>query len=656
MAPLTPNYPFFEQTVITVAEVALCIGAVRFRSSKLGKKSLGDPVDPSDGSYVDTRTDIEYPGILPLRLTRTYSGKDTVEGLLGSKWICNWSQRLVYNPEEPTANLEDGDGEVLQFPLGKGAEFNARNLKAPHYHLTGTRQNARVFDARSQQTLVFATTEENPGIGRLTAIEDRNGNRIDFIYNGARLSRVVHIDGTAFSITTTPQGFIESVATEEGGGLRTLVQYGYNLSGELTDVHGRFAGEFHYTYTREGWLNHWHDSGATSVDLEYDDAGRVIATRTPDGMYNDRFVYFPEEKKTQYYDATGGCTTQWFNKNDLLIREQDPLGNITVHEWSGLDRKLSTTDALGRVTTFSHDTFGHLAAQIDWAGRTTSLDYDKHGQLTRIEYPDGATSSWKYDERGNLLEAGEPDGRTFHFIYDDRGRLIAEIGPAGVSSQLEYDRQGRLAAWRNALGQTTCFALDRWGRQRETTDASGRTTRYHYHPGPGNPREDVSAIVYPDGGEERFSYDNEGLLAEHTGGEGQVTRYRHGSFDLLRTVIDPAGCITSMDYDGAARLRQITNAAGQRWRYSYDPAGRLAAETDWAGRQTAYRRDCRGEGIEQASSGRCRTAPHLGREGPHRLHCHGYREHCLRIRRRGSSYPGCNIWQKCRGARERYPP
>ena len=470
--PIDSQMSVMEQAIVSIAEVALCFSAVRFRSSKLGKKIFGEPIDPSDGSYVDFRTDFEYPGILPLRLTRLYSGKDTVEGLLGTKWFCNWSQRLVYDAKEPTVNLEDGDGEILQFALGRRTEFAARNLKAAHYHLTGTRQCARLFDTRSQQTLIFTTSEDRPAIGRLTAIEDRNNNRIDFIYNGARLHRVMHSDGATFVISTTAQGVIESIALDESGRLQPLVQYSYNAGGGLSDVQGQFSGEFHYTYTKEGWLNHWHDSGATTVDLEYDAAGRVIATRTPDGMYNDRFVYYPEEKKTEYFDATGGCTTHWFNANDLLIREQNPLGHSTSHEIDGLDRKLSTTDALGRTTTYAYDPFGNLTCETDWTGRATRLAYDKQGQVTQTDYPDGTSTSWKYDDRGNLIEAGESDGSVYRFSYDDHGRLISETGPDGTSNRLGYDMRGRPAFLRNALGQTTGYDLDRWGRPLRITDPS----------------------------------------------------------------------------------------------------------------------------------------------------------------------------------------
>jgi len=603
--PIDSQMSVLEQSVVSIAEVALCLSAVRFRSSKLGKLVLGEPIDPSDGGYVDFRADFEYDGILPLALTRVYAGRDTVEGILGTKWICNWSQRLRYDPSGKTVNLEDGDGEILQFALGKRSEFNSRNLKASHYHLTGSRENARLFDSRNQRTLMFAATEGNPDTGLLTAVEDRNGNRIDFIYENGCLRRVEHSDGEIFIVRTTPEGFIETV-TRDGDG-EPLVRYRYDSSGALTDVESLFNGEFHYRYNEHGLLTHWRDSGATSVDLEYDAEGRVIATRAPEGLYNDRFVYVPEERKTTYIDATGARAALWFNENNLPVREQDPLGNITLHEWDGLDREQSTTDALGRVTLFEYDPYGNLAGETDWAGRSTRLTYDRHGQITRIEYPDGTAATWKYDDRGNLIESGEPDGSVYRFSYDDNGRLISETGPDGTSNRIGYDTNGRLSSVRNALGRITGYSLDARNRPLRITDPAGYITRYEYDRSPENPRGDISRIIHPDGGEERFTYDREGLPATHIAPEGQTTQYLHGSFDLLRGITDPKGHSTNLEYDGAARLKRITNAQGQTWSYSYDPAGRLSGETDWAGRRTGYTRDAGGrvvarrlpDGVEQ---------------------------------------------------------
>ncbi|HJO63793.1 MAG TPA: PAAR domain-containing protein, partial [Sphingomonas sanguinis] len=94
----TPDAEFSvaEQLLLSVAEVAGMRSAVRQGGLLDGplRRLFGEPVDVVTGDYADARVDFEYPGLLPLRLERTYPGRMRVEGLLGPRWICNWSQRL----------------------------------------------------------------------------------------------------------------------------------------------------------------------------------------------------------------------------------------------------------------------------------------------------------------------------------------------------------------------------------------------------------------------------------------------------------------------------------------------------------------------------------------------------------------------------------
>jgi len=595
-----------EQLLLSAVEVIGFRSATREGGLLDGmlRKLFGEPIDLATGDYADYRTDFEYTSVLPLRLTRCYVGKPQVEGILGRKWMCNWSQRLLYAMDRRSVLLEDADGQRLVFALG-GGPFDSIHLKAPYYHLTGTWQEARLFDSRSQQTLVFLARESNPYIGRLSAIEDRNGNRIDFVYFRNRLQRILHSDGVAFEVATTSEGYLRSVAV--AGEDKMVVRYGYDERGGLTAVDSLFKGQFHYAYNDQGWLTHWQDSGATKVYFDYDEQGRVTGTRTPEGIYNDRFTYHPTERRTQYIDGTGARRELWFNADHLVIREQDPLGNVTQHTWDSLERMQSTTDAASRTTSYQYDDFGKLTAEIDWAGRTLRYQYDKDGLLTELQRPDGLKSNWEYDARGNLLKATRPDGCVTSYTYDDHGRPLSETNATGATRKWEYTAQGRVSARVDAAGQRTEIEQDVWGRPLSVKDAAGFLTRYEYRAGPENPRAALSRILSPDGGEERFKYDQEGLLAHHTAGEGQVTRFAYGAFDLLRSVTDAAGSSLGLDYDRAARLTQVTNAMGDRWIYSYDSAGRLAAETDWAGRRTRYVRDALGrlqskvlpDGVEQ---------------------------------------------------------
>ena len=596
----------WQQFFLSAVEVLIFRSASREGGLLDGllRKLFGEPIDLATGDYAEYRTDFEYASVLPLRLTRCYAGKQQVEGILGRKWICNWSQRLIYAEDGRTALLEDAAGQRLVF-LTPTTGIDSIHLKALYYTLSGTGLEARLFDSRSQQTLIFVRSEGDPRVGRLAAIEDRKGNRIDFVYSRNRLQRIVHSDGVAFEVATTPEGYVLWMAMV--GDDQPLVQYSYDERGGLTSANSLFKGQFHYDYNEHGWLTHWRDSGATKVWFEYDGRGRVIATRTPEGLYNDRFIYHDTERRTLYIDATGAQWELWFNSDRLVTREQDPLGHVTQYTWDSLERKQTMTDAAGRVTSYQYDDSGKLTAEIDWVGRTTRYQYDKQGLLTEVQYPDELKSSRNYDVHGNLVKSTRPDGSSLSYTYDERGRLLSQTDPTGSRRTWEYGPKGRLVAAIDAEGQRTEVEQDVWRRPLQVKDAAGFSTHFEYQTGPDNPRAALSRVVHPDGGEELFSYDPEGLLTRQTGAEGQLRSFDYGAFDLLRRVTDPEGHSLSLEYDSAARLTGLTNAMGDRWIYTYDAAGRLAIETDWAGRRTHYVRDALGrlqqkllpDGVEQ---------------------------------------------------------
>ncbi|WP_394663887.1 RHS repeat-associated core domain-containing protein [uncultured Sphingomonas sp.] len=596
----TPDAEFSvaEQLLLSVAEVAGMRSAVRQGGLLDGplRRLFGEPVDVVTGDYADTRIDFEYPGLLPLRLERTYPGRMRVEGLLGPRWICNWSQRLLIDAEAGTALLEDAGGQRLVFAIGDDRHVDACHLKAPYYRLTGSREALRLYDSRSQQFLLFAPAHD-PALMLMAGIEDRNGNRIDFARDADGHLRAIRVpDGTTFRVDTTPEGWLSALWME--GEREPLVRYRYDAAGHLRDVLGAFTGEFHYRYSPEGWLNGWRDSGPTQVEIAYDAAGRVIGTRTGDGMFNDRFLYFPDERLSRYVDATGAVTSFRYDANNLVVEEIDPLGARTVSEWDALERLQRRIDPAGRETRFAYDGDGRLIAQTDWAGRSCGWRYDRWGALVGFEGPDG-TASWARDQGGNIVRWTGADGVKGTARYDERGALVEESVVGAGIVRYDNDAAGRPVARHDppsASGQerVTRYRWDRFGRLLELTDPAGRTSAWTYERSAENPRGAVSLARTPDGGETRFAYDGEGLLAARIRGDGQATRFVHGAFDTLRRTIDPLGASTGFAYDGAGRLAAIGNAAGQEWRFRYDAAGRLAAQIDWAGRETLYHRDALG--------------------------------------------------------------
>ena len=597
--PIDADMSVMEQLIVSGGEViSTFFGGKILNKLFKGLQCLGDPVDTGTGEYTESRTDFNYPHALPLILHRTYSGRHPIGGLLGSRWRCNWSQYLEFDNDGQTVTYIDTEGLCPAYYTSQ-EPFNGRNLLVPQYRLLGNRNRAMIFDEHTQQCYVFTPVSQGDKHLRLSAIKDRNRNEIRFLYNGVgHLTNVEHSSGLCLRVMCGPEGQIYRVC--DGADGSELVRYDYIHHDDewwLRDAQTRFNGTLHYTYTEQGWLNSWRDNGPTHFHLRYDDEGRVVATGTEEGLYNDTFRYFPAERRTEYTDATGAVTTLWFDETWLLIKQRDPQGRVTEWERNEYDQPVCIRQPGGRATQIKRDQAGRILSETDADGRKREWQWNEFGQMAA--YRDHrTTAAYRYNNEGNLI-AREVNGRTWQYRHTEDGQVKAVTYPDGSREQWSYNAQGSLTAHTDAEGRTTHYTEDRWLRLTGMTDAEGRSTQWQYRPGEDNPHEKVSTVIRPDGGAETFRYDGEGKIAVHTGAMGQTTRFRHGAFDLLREVEDAGGQRIVCDYDGAARLTQLTRSGNQRWRLYYDAAGQLAGEDDWSGRRTVYHRDEQGRLAEK---------------------------------------------------------
>jgi YD repeat-containing protein len=395
-----------QQSIVTGAEVLTALwGAKQLNRAANERISQGfsDPVDAGTGEYLDYRTDFHWPHILPLTLKRAYTGRQRVAGLLGNRWLCNWSQYLEFDSDGQMATYFDANGLCPAYNTEQ-VPFNCRNLLVPHYRLLGNRERAIIFDEHSQLGYIFKPVSPGACRLRLAAIKDRNRNEINFSYNGVgHLVEVRHSSGLTLRVMCGPQGKIYRVTDEADGS--ELVRYDYDNHGDewrLSDVQTRFNGALHYTYTEQGWLNSWRDNGPTQFHLCYDDEGRVVATGTAEGLYNDTFRYFPAERKTEYTDATGAVTTLWFDETWLLVKQRDPLGRITKQERNEYDQLLCLRQPGGRIAQLKRDYAGRILSETDETGRKREWQWNGFGQITA--YRDHrTTAAYRYNGEGNLV-------------------------------------------------------------------------------------------------------------------------------------------------------------------------------------------------------------------------------------------------------------
>ena len=554
-----------------------------------GTDCEGDPVDVTTGVMLQSETDLELPGTLPLVISRTHKSSYRVGRWFGRSWASTLDQKIEI--ETDAIHFAAADGMLLKFPVPDQTGWVIPDEGTP-LRLARTDGGYTVTDRQGGQTLHFAAN----GTDRLpiTAITDRNDNRIDLDYDqhgtltGLRHSGGYHVRVTVTDGRITAFYLVGKPDTE-------LMRYGYT-DGNLTEVINSSGLAERFSYDADGRILGWVDRNGGWYRHTYDTAGRVVRGEGVDGSMSYTFDYDTERRITRATNSLGHTTTYHLNEHRQVIRRVDPLGHATVSEWDLHHRLLSRTDPLRRTTRCEYDEAGNLLRVTRPDGSQAIAEYSTANLPTLVVEPDGGVWRYRYDERGNRIEVSDPTGTLTRYRHNERGQLTGIVNAVGATTQIETNPAGLPVAVTGPTGATTTYRRDEFGRITEQTNPVGGITRYVWTVD-GKP----TVRTAPDGTTQQWSYDGEGNQTSYTDQLGQVTRTEYGAFDLPAATTTPDGASLVYGYDTELRLVAVTNPLGLVWRYQYDPAGNLTSETDFNGRTLRYGYDPAGQLIQRVN-------------------------------------------------------
>ncbi|MGT8860050.1 RHS repeat domain-containing protein, partial [Enterobacter sp. 186315] len=127
---------------------------------------------------------------------------------------------------------------------------------------------------------------------------DSYHNRIDFLRTDGLLTEVRHSDGYALSLSWQQQQLMSIDLIEPQQ--QRLATCRYDSQGFLAECDTFQFTHLWHEYSPEGLMTRWRDTTETQADYRYDSAGRVTHVSTPQGYYNDRFLYNEAEQCTTY--------------------------------------------------------------------------------------------------------------------------------------------------------------------------------------------------------------------------------------------------------------------------------------------------------------------------------------------------------------------
>ena len=598
----------------------------------------GNGVNTLTGAFTTRVVDLALPGIgVPFSWTRTYSSNAGGASRLGPGWTQSFATHLV--EEQPLAlgattgseaaaandpadfKLFGDEGQEILYRVNTDGTF----VGAPGSLSTLSRVGD-VFVVLRKDQVAYTYN----GSGRLTSIEDRNGQGLSFEYDDP---------GTAGKLTT----IVDSV------GRQIAVTYDGDLIDRVTLPDGRFVD---YGYTN-GRLSSVLDARGQTTTYGYDAAGRLT-------LVTDQNMH--QAVRNEYDSSTGRVATQWDAHDHPTTFEGDPAagGAVTMtdargKEWSDVyDRGVidERVDPLGHKTSFEYDLDLNVTQITDPRENTTLMEYDDAGNLTKwtapaplsfveewtytarndpLTYTDGRehVTEYGYDGDGNLTSVLEPpadesDPLTRPLTVYERdpagtGLVKAIIDPLNKRTDFSY-LNGNLTEIRTHLGHRTTMGYDDGGRMRTLVDPRGNepgkvpadfTWTFEY-----NAHDQLHKQTDPLGHLTELRYDNVGNLERRIDAKGHETVYGYWESNGLKSVTepDPDGPtepllppvtlytydevgnlkiktdaeqrLTIHDYDDANRLSKTTAPDNRVWTYDYDDNGNLDLLVDANGNAT----------------------------------------------------------------------
>ena len=465
------------------------------------------------GSFQISLEDMTIPVAgIPLTIARTYDSLSADrEGDFGFGW------RLEFrNTDLRTSLRKSGLEDIgIYTPFRQGTRVFITLPGGRREGFTFT-PRIRVLPGFGGQGLAIATPRFTPDRGVRSTLSTAGGNLL------------VNASGELMA----PGGIPWNPASPDFGGYTITTQDGFRYSingnGDLTRVLDR--NDNMLTFSDNGVSG----SGGTTVTLERDAQGRIIAA----------------------IDPLGNAVRYGFSSAGDLISVTDREGNITRYEYRTnpahyLDRII---DPLGRTGIRNeYDANGRLIRAFDLHGNPFIQNFDLENGREFFTDRNGATSIRRFDALGNVLEETDATGATTRYTYDSSGNILTSTNQAGEVSRFTYDSVGKLTSQTNELGLSTQYLNNRNGDVLSVTDPLGHTTKY--------------------------SYDSRGNIVERTDPTGAITSYELDVRGNRVSEIDERGGVTKYAYDSAGRLISKTDALETVLSTAFDKAGRANSES-----------------------------------------------------------------------------
>jgi RHS repeat-associated protein len=462
-----------------------------------------------------------------------------------------------------TVTLADGNNLLSLETLTDTVTINGRTYMS-------------VYDASARTELLTTPAGRETGTtldeqGRITRLRIGNLQPVRFAYDtrgrlvqtaqgsggGSRVATMGYNDDGYIAQITDPLGQEARFDYDLGGRVTQttlpggqVVQFGYDANGNLASITPPERPNHTFTYT------------AGNLPAEYippdigADAGRL------------RYRYNDDRQPAQVIRSDGTTIDLGYDNAGRLMTVTLPRGQIG-YSYDPATGKLATLTAPdGTSLAFSYD--GNLPIEAIWSGTIAGgvgQSYNNDFQIASQSVNGAQTIAFQYDADGLLVQAGN-----LTLDRDPQNGLMTGSTLGNVSDAVAYNGFGEVNSYQATFNSTNILAIqytrDALGRiieKTETLDGTTNIFRYSYDPSGRlvEVRQNGNIIA-------GYTYDGNGNRLSHTGAAGAV----NGVYDAQDRLLQYGNMTYTYTADGEL-LTKSTN--GQTTTYDYDVLGNLMA-------------------------------------------------------------------------------
>jgi len=552
---------------------------------------------------------------------RTYNSRHGPKTAQGNGWDFSYNIAMAKSGRGIQFLNGASRGELYRPVVG---QTNAWARNGFYNDLTQDPDGALTMRMGDGRRIKHHPFDGRPEAGKVQSLTDRNGNQIQFQYDGqGRLIRVLDTLGRPIAIAYNADGFIASVTDFAGRAVRYEYYRNNEPGGGFGDLKAVITpavtgtpngNDFPegkrtlYTYSTgfaDDRLNHNLLTITDARGIKYLE-NVYAATTDPKHPLFDRVVR--QILGGEIIDFTYQFLTPSPANHNAVFRAivNDRMGNVTEHFFDAGDRLVMLREYAGRANPRSPttDTVNRPTGKLragDPDFFETRYTYNANFEQVRIIHPNGNITENVYEAdlnaaapayaRGNLRVVRhlpgdhQPPGDqaviTEQYDYDTSfgcgscgfNFVVREVDGRGGAILSDYDERGNLTNRTERIPSIT----ERW-----EYNARGQVTR-HVHPDESSGHRRVDQFVYYETGPSR------GYLKEEivdSGGFNLTTRYEYDLVGNVTRRIDPRGHDTQYVYNALDQVvreisREVIDGSDVRYRkdFAYD-ANNNAARID----------------------------------------------------------------------------